>query len=37
VRTTSGWRQRSLTMLVAGELSSEANLRLGEYIGCPDW
>jgi hypothetical protein len=30
-------RPDGATMLVAGELSSEANLRLGEYIGCPDW
>jgi len=37
VRTASGWRQRSLTLLVAGELSSEANLRVGEYLGRPEW
>jgi uncharacterized protein (TIGR02246 family) len=37
VRTANGWRQRSLTLLVAGELSSEADLRIGEYLGRPEW
>jgi hypothetical protein len=33
VRTSDGWFQSSLTYLVAGELSSDAVLRIGEYLG----
>jgi ketosteroid isomerase-like protein len=37
VRTADGWRQSELLYVVAGELSGEPSLRVGEVIARPPW